>query len=192
MGRPTFGDPSGIVISTMDTRPPSRRIRRTRSPTVTASSTIAVRMWGGETAASTPHCAVKSHSFLGWFTRASTLRHGELLLGDQRGDEVVLVVARGRHDDVGRCQLRVLEHPRLARVAVDDLHTVEFGAQRLGEGAFLLDQRDAVPAFGEVRREVPTDRASAADDDAHQWPPSGGASCSSSRSMPSFAMITAM
>ena len=39
---------------------------------MTSSSTIAVRMCGGETAASTPHCSVNSHSLSGWFTRAST------------------------------------------------------------------------------------------------------------------------
>src|SRR5438552_4075607 len=66
------GEVAGRVISTIETRPPSNRISRTRSPTVTASSTIAVRMCGGDTAASTPHCSLKSHSFFGWFTRAST------------------------------------------------------------------------------------------------------------------------
>src|SRR3990170_4391648 len=53
-------------------RPRSSGNNRTRSPTVTSSSTIAVRMWGGDTAASTPHCSVKSHSLSGWLTRAST------------------------------------------------------------------------------------------------------------------------
>ena len=45
-------------------------------------------------------------------------RHGELLLGQQRRDEVVLVVAGGGHDDLGLGQLSLLEHPGLARVAL--------------------------------------------------------------------------
>ncbi len=44
---------------------------RTRSPTATASSTIAVMMRGVETATSTPHASSNIHSFFGLFTRAT-------------------------------------------------------------------------------------------------------------------------
>jgi len=44
---------------------------RTRSPTATASSTIAVMIRGVETATSTPHAASNIHSFFGLFTRAT-------------------------------------------------------------------------------------------------------------------------
>ena len=77
-GRPADGE-SGGPESTIEIPPRSSGSRRTRSPTVTSSSTIAVRMCGGETAASTPHCSVNSHSLSGWFTREHA-RHAELLL----------------------------------------------------------------------------------------------------------------
>src|SRR5690554_7902442 len=43
----------------------------TRSPTATASSTIAVIMRGVDTATSTPHCASYIHSLRGLLTRAT-------------------------------------------------------------------------------------------------------------------------
>jgi len=45
---------------------------RTRSPTATASSTMAVMMRGVDTATSTPQDSSNIHSFLGLFTRATT------------------------------------------------------------------------------------------------------------------------
>ena len=118
-GRPRFGQ-RDFHRSMM--RPPSRRISRTRSPTVTASSTIAVRMCGGETAASTPHCSVNSHSFFGPIDSREHPGNGELLLGQERRDQVVLVVAGRRDDDLGLRQFRALEHPRLAGVPQQHVH----------------------------------------------------------------------
>ena len=45
---------------------------RTRSPTETASSTIAVMIRGVETSTSTPQASSNIHSFFGLFTRATT------------------------------------------------------------------------------------------------------------------------
>lgn len=44
---------------------------RTRSPTATASSTMAVMIRGVDTATSTPHDSSNIHSFFGLFTRAT-------------------------------------------------------------------------------------------------------------------------
>src|ERR671919_2506211 len=61
-----------MVSSTRVTCPRSSFSSRTRSPTVTASSTSAVRTCGGLIGTSTPQASVNSHSFLGWLTRATT------------------------------------------------------------------------------------------------------------------------
>ena len=62
----------GSVISTRFASPCRNVISRTRSPTVTASSTSAAIRRGLLTATSTPHCSVNSHSFSARFTRATT------------------------------------------------------------------------------------------------------------------------
>src|SRR5262249_59517057 len=48
-------------------------ISSTRSPTLTASSTSAESSRGVDTATSTPHDSLNSHSLFGWLIRATTL-----------------------------------------------------------------------------------------------------------------------
>ena len=66
---PAYGLPTGSVISTIIALPCWNSKIRTRSPTLTASSTRAVRSRGVDTATSTPHASSNSHSFLGSLTR---------------------------------------------------------------------------------------------------------------------------
>ena len=94
--------PSGSVISTRLALPWRKVNSRTRSPTVTASSTRADMIRGVETLTSTPQASVNSHSLLGWLTRADRARHAELGLGQQRGDQVGLVVTGRRDHHVAR------------------------------------------------------------------------------------------
>src|SRR5689334_24972678 len=68
-GFPTYGESAGSVISTRLALPLRKVNSRTRSPTVTASSTSADMMRGVETLTSTPQASVNSHSLLGWLTR---------------------------------------------------------------------------------------------------------------------------
>src|SRR3954468_7183399 len=68
-GLPTYGESAGSVISTRLALPLRKVNSRTRSPTVTASSTRADMMRGVETLTSTPQASVNSHSLLGWLTR---------------------------------------------------------------------------------------------------------------------------
>src|SRR4051794_5004795 len=68
-GLPTYGESGGSVISTRLALPLRKVNNRTRSPTVTASSTRADMMRGVETLTSTPHASVNNHSLLGWLTR---------------------------------------------------------------------------------------------------------------------------
>ncbi len=69
---PASADSSGRVSSTRFASPWLKRSRRTRSPTLTASSTRADIRRGVETATSTPQDSLNSHSFFGLFTRATT------------------------------------------------------------------------------------------------------------------------
>lgn len=69
---PARADSSGRVSSTRLASPWLKRSRRTRSPTLTASSTRADIRRGVETATSTPQDSLNNHSFLGLFTRATT------------------------------------------------------------------------------------------------------------------------
>ena len=157
---------------------------------MTASSTMAVRMCGGETSASTPHCSVNSHSFFGWFTRASTRGTANSCFASSDVTRLSSSSPVAATSTSALGGLGALEHPRLARVAEHHPHLRGPGPQLLDEAAVLLDQRDLVPALGEVDREVPPDRAAAGDDDLHQWCSPGGSKTSSSVSMPSFVSIT--
>ena len=72
MSESTAGLSPASVTSISVARPPSNDSRRTRLPTLTASSTRAVSRCGVETATSTPQLSLNIHSFLGLFTRATT------------------------------------------------------------------------------------------------------------------------
>ena len=80
----------------------------------------------------------------GSLTRAIDLRHAVLLAGELADDDVVLVVAGGRDEDVGRPRdARLLEDEQLRRVA--RLHLVlELLLEPLEAVAALLDQRHLV------------------------------------------------
>src|SRR5918992_5757213 len=69
VGLPTYGESGGSVISTRLALPFRNVNSRTRSPTVTASSTSADMIRGVDTLTSTPQASVNSHSLLGWLTR---------------------------------------------------------------------------------------------------------------------------
>src|SRR5690606_5502001 len=69
---PPSGASSGSVSSTRFASPCRNVISRTRSPTLTASSTSADSSRGVDTATSTPHDSLNSHSLFGWLMRATT------------------------------------------------------------------------------------------------------------------------
>ena len=94
-------------------------------------------------------------------------RDRELLLGEQRGHQVVLVVAGGRHHDFGLRHLRFLEHPRLAGVAEHDVHALGPRPQLVGQRVVLLDQRHIVAALHEVDREMASHGPTAGHDHLH-------------------------
>ena len=149
-------------------------------------------MCGGETAASTPHCSVNSHSFFGWFTRASTRGTANSCLARSdvtrlSSSSPVAATTTSAFDSSARSST----HGSQASPS----NTFTFGAHSrafVDDVGALIDQRDVVSTVGEIRGEVATDRARAGDDDAHQCSPlaDGGSSAASRRSMPSLAMIT--
>jgi hypothetical protein len=91
-----------------------------------------------------------------------------LLLRQQRGHQVVLVVAGCRHHDVGGSEVRLVQDPGLAGVAeheVDSRGGVL--ANLLQDVRLLLDHGDLVSPFVEVRRQVPPHVPGARDHDPH-------------------------
>ena len=89
------------------------------------------------------------------------------LARDLADDDVVLVVARDRDDQLGALDAAALEHHQLGRVAVlrDVLELLL--EQPVAVGA-LLDDRDLVPHLQQLVREVAPDLAAAGDEDVHQ------------------------
>src|SRR5205823_8737949 len=115
-------------------------------------------------------------------------RDTELLLGEQRHHEVVLVVTGDRSDDVGLREPRLLELADLARVghAEVDTEVLLRLPGLLHHLATDVEHEHVVSRLGEVGRHVLADLAGADDDDAHQCPfPAGAARWASSASMAS-------
>ena len=152
---------------------------------MTASSTSADMIRGVETSTSTPQASLNSHSFLGWLTRADGAGHAELGLGQQRGDEVGLVVAGRGDDDVAlveagppparrsrRSRRAATRRPGTrsgliaARVLVDEQHLVAVVEQLAGDRAadrcrLRRWRRASVASSGPVGRSTGVDAASA-------------------------------
>ena len=159
---PSAGEPSARRTSASRALPPSNDSRRTKDPTLTASSTRAVSRWGVETATSTPHSLVEHPLVLRVVHPGHDARHAELLLGQQRHHQVVLVVAGDRgHDvarlDVGRGERR---RPRRRRpcdhVDADGLA----GPSRLADDAgVVVDDRDLVPGLLQLAGDEAPDAA---------------------------------
>ena len=92
-------------------------------------------MRGVDTLTSTPQASVNSHSLLGWLTRPTVRGTAELGLGQQRRDEVGLVVAGRRDHHVALVETGLLEGRQLAGV----------GQQPLGVGHPVGLDGDAGP-----------------------------------------------
>ncbi len=100
--------------------------------------------------------------------------HGELLLGQQRDHQVVLVVAGGRHHDVDRADVGLPQRRHLAGVGGPPLDAAAV-APRAGEGGggaadharVLLDDQDLVAGHGEVVGDELADVAGAGDGNLH-------------------------
>jgi hypothetical protein len=97
---------------------------------------------------------------------ADDLRHLELELGQARDDEVVLVVARGGHDHVGRTDTAPLEKRRLRRVPVHDDGAGLLDGLREPR-LVALDDRHVVVVADEDPSQVAADVAAAGDEHVH-------------------------
>ena len=98
-------------------------------------------------------------------------RHSELLLRQQRDDEVVLVIAGCGDDDVDAFEAGLVQRADLARVGDEPLH-VERGAQAGDEVGVLLDEHDLVAGVAEVAGDVDADVPRSGDGDLHECLPS--------------------
>src|SRR5437588_5163047 len=106
-------------------------------------------------------------------------RHGELLLGQEGDDEVVLVVAGGGHDYVDGLQACLVQGRDLTRVGDEPLH-VERGPQTGDEVRVLLDEHDLVAGVAQVAGDVDADVPGPGDGDLHACLPSSLRRASSS------------
>ena len=115
---------------------------------------------------------IPSRSKYGWLRgslmRAITLLDAVLLAGELADDDVVLVVAGRRDEQVGRAlDAGALEHEQLGRVAAEHL-VLELGLELVEAVRPLLDQRHLVAGAEQRPREVRADLAAACDQDVHQ------------------------
>ena len=173
-GRPTTGAPFGRVISTRLAWPWRNVISRTRSPTATASSTSATITRGVDTATSTPQASVNSHSLSRVVDPGDHPADRELGLGQQRDDQVDLVVAGGRDHHVAVLQAGPppARPARRRRPAATPPAATRPGSTFSGSRSMsitscsLLDQ---LPGDG------PADGAGPGDGDPHQCPSVRGA-----------------
>ena len=96
------------------------------------------------------------------------LRDAVLLAAELADDDVVLVVAGRRDEQVGRAlDPGALEHEHLGGVAADHL-VLELGLELVEAVRLLLDQRHLVAAAQQRAGEVRADLAAACDQDVHQ------------------------
>ena len=91
----------------------------------------------------------------------------ELLFGQQRDDQVVLVITCCRHAHVDLLETCLLQRADLAGVGDEPLD-VEGGAQAGDQIGVLLDEQHLVPRVAEVPGDVDADVARTGDCDTHQ------------------------
>src|SRR5579875_3614492 len=93
---------------------------------------------------------------------------GELLLGEERHDQVVLVVPRGRDHDICRRQAGQVERRHLAGVPH---YPLEAQARAPGRHVGVdLDHQDVVASLLQVEGEVRADVTATRYDDFHRGP----------------------
>src|SRR5918995_869908 len=92
----------------------------------------------------------------------------ELLLGEQRDDEIVLVVASRRDDDVAALEAGLLEGRHLARVGDEPLDAL-VGDGALDDRGVLLDELHVVSGRVQVVGDEEPDVAGAGDRDPHRY-----------------------
>ena len=78
--------------------------------------------------------------------------HREFLLGQQRDDQVVLVISCCRHDHIRTGQTGGVEGRHLAGVPHHPLHTE--GGTPGGDGGVYLDEQDFMASFVQVSSEI--------------------------------------
>src|SRR5439155_15592575 len=96
------------------------------------------------------------------------LRYPVLVARELADDDVVLVIARCGHDEVGwTLHAGLLQHEELGRITVQDLMLELLLELRVAVAA-LLDQRHLVPEPDEAAREVRADLPTACHEHVHQ------------------------
>ena len=147
--------------------PPRRSvIRRTTSPTATASSTIDTISRGVETATSTPQRSSKSHSLRGSLTRATTRETANSVLASRLTTRLALSSPPTRH----RPSISVVNTLSSTRRRCADRHRRPDGVE---DALALVDEGHLMPA-GSSSCDRSADHTGTGDDHAHTASRAGG------------------
>ena len=109
------------------------------------------------------------HSFFGWLTRATTRGHAVLGLGQQRDDEVDLVVAGGGDHDLAAPAGRPRRATAISQASADAATSAP-GTTRAGLGGSRSMSSTSWPLPSELAGDGAADLAGTGDGDAHQRP----------------------
>ena len=139
---------------------------RTRSPTLTASSTRADMMRGVDTETSTPHDSLNSHSLLGWLTRPTVRGTANSVLASSEITRLALSSPVEAMTTSQRCKAGLVEGRQLAGVGEQP-----FGVRHavgLDRPWVLVDEQHLVAVLEQLGGDRATDGAGSGDRDAHQ------------------------
>jgi hypothetical protein len=125
----------------------------------------AEQAWGRHGDVDAPHL-VEHPLVLRVVDAGDDARHAVLGLGEQRDDEVDLVVAGGGDDDVARLQLRLVEGGDLAGVGEQPGGAGD--AVGVDRARLLVDEQEVVAVLDQLEGDGPADGSGSGDGDAHQ------------------------
>ena len=124
-----------------------------------------------DTATSTPHASVNSHSLRGSLTRPTTRPTANSVLASSDDHQVDLVVAGAGDHHVAGLQAGVLQQRDLAGVGQHPLGGLD--PARLDRLRVPVDQHHLVAVLDQLTGDRPTHRAGSRDGDPHQRPSTG-------------------
>ncbi len=163
---PARADSGGSVSSTRLASPWLKRSRRTRSPTLTASSTRADIRRGVETATSTPHDSLNSHSFLGLLTRATTRGTPYSVFASSETTRLTLSSPVAAITTLQRCSAASSSEV-ISQASASSHSACGTRSTEMAVGALSIEQ-DLVPVLQQLARDRAAHRAGSGNGDPHQ------------------------
>ena len=138
---------------------------RTRSPTLTASSTSAVIRRGVDTATSTPHDSSNIHSFLGLLTRATVRGTPNSVLDSSETTRLALSSPVAATTTSHSWTL-ASSSTAISQASASS-HAASGTRRRLDVVGVLVDEQHLVTVVEQLSGDGPPDAARSGDDDSH-------------------------